>query len=199
MKASPDENGPALAVRHDQGCPDQAAERDLWTQYAITIARIHPQNPHPYRESRWSIRQRLQASRSAPLFASRCLREASRAVRDWPHCSALGLRPDEATALQPLGKQAKTIAIPPQQFYDVASAAAEYKDVSGEWLLKKNRLHLRTQTIETSAHVGDAGGDPDLRSCGKLDHLQRLSRMDRTSAGSAPLSTLMIARPANSM
>jgi hypothetical protein len=54
----------------------------------------------------------------------------------------------------------------PQQFYDVASAAAEDKDVSGEWLLKKNGLHLRTQTIETSAHVGDAGCDPDLRSCG---------------------------------
>ena len=64
---------------------------------------------------------------------------------------------------------------------------------------KKNGLHLRTQTIETAPHVGDAGCDPDLRSCGKLDHLQRLSRMDRTSIGSAPLSTLMIARPANSM
>jgi hypothetical protein len=65
-----------------------------------------------------------------------------------PHGSALGLRPDESTALQPLGKQAKTITIPPQQFYDVASAPAEDKDVSGEWLLKKNRLHLRAQTIE---------------------------------------------------
>ena len=58
---------------------------------------------------------------------------------------------------RPLGKKAQTIAIPPQQSYDVASAA-EDKDVSGEWLLKKHGLHLRTQTIETSAHVGDAGG-----------------------------------------
>ena len=93
------------------------------------------------------------------------------AASGWMTMSALGLRPDESTALQPLSKQAKTIAIPPQQFYDVAAAAAEDKDVSGEWPLKKNGLHLRTQTIETSAHVGDAGCDPDLRSCGKLDHL----------------------------
>jgi hypothetical protein len=36
----------------------------------------------------------------------------------------------------------------------------EYKDISGKWLLKKNGLHLRTQTIETAAHVGDAGCVP---------------------------------------
>jgi hypothetical protein len=75
----------------------------------------------------------------------------------------------------------------------------EYKDISGKWLLEKNGLHLRTQTIETAAHVGDAGCDPDLRACGKLDHLQRVSRIIRIRTGSAPLSTLMIARPANSM
>ena len=51
-----------------------------------------------------------------------------------PYNSALRLRPDEAAALQPLGKQTQTVAIPPQQLDDIASSPSEHKDVSGERL-----------------------------------------------------------------
>jgi hypothetical protein len=116
-----------------------------------------------------------------------------------PHGPTLGLRPDESAALKTLGKQSQTISIPPKKSYNVASAPPEYKDMSREWLLVKNGLHPGTESVETATHVSDTGGDPDLRSCGKPDHLRRLSRMDRTRTGSASLSTLIIARSGRSM
>jgi len=71
--------------------------------------------------------------------------------------------------------------------------------MTGERLLLKNRLHLRTQTIEAAPHIRNAGGEPYLRPCAKFDHLRRLSRIERNRIGSAPLSTLIIALPGNSM
>src|SRR6202051_4248601 len=108
--------------------------------------------------------------------------------------STLGLRPDESTPLQALGEQAQTIAIPPKKFYDVASSSAEHKHVSGERLLMQHVLHLRTQSIETAAQVRHSCCNPDLGPNWKLDHLRRLSRIDRTRDESAPLSTLIVAR-----
>ena len=46
--------------------------------------------------------------------------------------------------------------------------------MSGERLLFENGLHLGTQAIESSTHVGHAGGQPYLRSCTKFDHLRKL-------------------------
>ena len=72
--------------------------------------------------------------------------------------------------------------------------------MSREWLLLEHDLHLGTETVETTAHIRHTGGDPDLRSCGKLRITCSGSQeSDRTSTGSAPLSTLIIARPGSSM
>src|SRR6202035_5933119 len=60
--------------------------------------------------------------------------------------SALGLRPDEAATFQSLGEQAKTIAVPPQEFYDIASAPAKHEHMSGEGLLLQNSLHLAAES-----------------------------------------------------
>src|ERR1035438_8875563 len=69
------------------------------------------------------------------------------------------LRPDESSSLQTLGKQAKAVAVEPQQLDDIAAASAENKDVTGERLLIEHRLHLRTQAVETPTHIGHAGSD----------------------------------------
>jgi hypothetical protein len=53
--------------------------------------------------------------------------------------------------------------------------------MSGEWLLLKRGLHLGAEPIETATHVGHAGGNPDPRSCRKLDHLLKLSMIERSS------------------
>ena len=71
--------------------------------------------------------------------------------------------------------------------------------MTGERLLLQDGLDLRTKSIEAATHIGDAGSQPDLGPCGKMDHLRRLSRTQRTSAESAPLSTLIIARPGSSI
>ena len=74
-----------------------------------------------------------------------------------------------------------------------------FKDMSGERLLFEHGLHLRTQTVETTTHVGHASGQPYLRSCAKFDHLRKLSRTNLSSDGSAPRSALIVALPGNSM
>jgi hypothetical protein len=71
--------------------------------------------------------------------------------------------------------------------------------MSGERLLFEHGLHLRAQTIKSTTHVGHAGGQTYLRSGAKFDHLRRLSRIDLSSDGSAPRSTLIMALPGNSM
>ena len=71
--------------------------------------------------------------------------------------------------------------------------------MSGERLLFENSLHLRAQPIETATHVGHAGCQPYLRSGAQIDHLRKLSRIDLSSDGSAPRSTLIMALPGNSM
>jgi len=93
--------------------------------------------------------------------------------------SALGLRPDEAAALQSLGEQAKTIAVPPQKLYDIASAAAKNEHMAGEGMLLQYSLYLAAESIKAAAQVCYSGSNPDLRSSGKLNHLRRLSRIVR--------------------
>jgi len=53
--------------------------------------------------------------------------------------------------------------------------------------------------VETTSHIRYAGGDPYLRSSAEIDHLRKLSMIDLNSTGSAPLSTLIMALPGNSM
>jgi hypothetical protein len=58
------------------------------------------------------------------------------------------LRPDESAPLQTLGEQTQAIAIEPENFYDVATAASEYEYMTGERLLVEHGLHLRAQAIK---------------------------------------------------
>src|SRR5438876_10006243 len=67
--------------------------------------------------------------------------------------------------------------------------------MAGEWLLFEHSLHLRTQALKATAHVGHTCGDPDPCSCTQLDHWRRLSRIVRSKEPSAPFSTLIVARP----
>src|SRR3569833_165945 len=113
--------------------------------------------------------------------------------------SSLGLLPDEASASETRGKQTETVAIPPQQLDDVDSATAKHEYMSGERLLLQNVLHMRTQPIKSAAQVRHSCCNPDLGPDRKLDHRRRLSSRVRSNVGSAPLSTLITARPGSSM
>ena len=93
----------------------------------------------------------------------------------------------------------KAISVPPETLNHVASPATKYKHMIRERLLLKYRLNLGAEPIKAARHVGHAGGDPDLGPGRKLDHFCKLSRTARTSDRSAPLSTLIMARPGNSI
>jgi len=134
--------------------------------------------------------------RPAPVDAFQEHRQLRATQANGPFSS---LRPDESPSLQTLRKQTKSVAVEPQQLDDVTAASTENEDVTGKRLLVEHCLHLRTQAVETTTHVGHAGSDPYPRSGAELDHLRRLSRIDRNNTGSAPHSTLIITRPGNSM
>ncbi len=65
--------------------------------------------------------------------------------------------------------------------------------------LLKYRLHLRAQPLKAATHIRHAGCEPDACAAAQLDHLRKLSRIVRSRAASAPLPTLIEARPCNSM
>src|ERR1035438_523730 len=113
--------------------------------------------------------------------------------------SFLGLRPDETSSLQAFRKQTQTVFIGPQNLDRVAPAPAKNKDVSGEWLLLEDQLHLRTQARKAPPHIGHARRDPDACTCAQLDHLRKLSRIACSTARSAPCCTSVMTRPGNSM
>ena len=69
-----------------------------------------------------------------------------------------GLRPDEATTLQALGEEAEAIAIPPEQFDQIAAPATKDEDVTGKGIGGELLLSDAVQTIKATAHVGHAGG-----------------------------------------
>jgi hypothetical protein len=71
--------------------------------------------------------------------------------------------------------------------------------VTRERLLIQYRLDLRTEALKATSQIRNTGSNPDPRSRTKFDHLRKLSRIERNSTGSAPLSTQIIARPGNSM
>ena len=81
-----------------------------------------------------------------------------------------GIRPDEAPAFEPLGKQAQTIAIPPEQFDEVAAPATKHEDVTAEWVCRQLLLGNGSQSIKATAHISHAGRQPDLRSYRQSDH-----------------------------
>ena len=51
------------------------------------------------------------------------------------HAPRLRLRPDESTALKPLGKQAQSVAGAPQQLDAITAFTAKHKYVATEWII----------------------------------------------------------------
>lgn len=135
--------------------------------------------------------KRLNAGASTLYFESRINRGQPRTRQ--ADSSFRSLRPDESASLKTLGKQAQAVSIEPEKLDHVASAPAKDEDVTGE------RLLLQHSGPETHVSYPSHRGDPDPPSRAKLDHLRRLSRIERNGAASAPHSTLIIARPGNSM
>src|SRR3984957_5688589 len=144
------------------------------------------------RDVLYGKRRCRRAYRPSPVDAFEQHRELCAAQTDR---SFIRLRPDEASAFETFGKEAQTVAIPPQHFHQIAAPAPENEHVAGVRILFEHRLSGGAQTSETAAHVGHAGSDPDARRRRQRDHRPSCSRMVRSVAGSTGPSTRMRARP----
>ena len=77
--------------------------------------------------------------------------------------SRLGCRPDESPLLQPLVKQAQTLAIPPQQLEPIPTTASKHKDLAGKRVFFQHMLNHRRHAIKAFAHVGMTGAKPNTQ------------------------------------
>ena len=105
----------------------------------------------------------------------------------------VALGPDEAAALESLDQQHQASPIEPQQLDDVAAPAPEDEDMALERVLRKRRLHQRSQPIEALPHVGVARHDPHAGVGRQTDHVgmpRSTAITVRSVAGSAPGGTL---------
>jgi hypothetical protein len=94
-----------------------------------------------------------------------------------------GLRPHESATLESLSKQAQPIATKPENLDSVAGFATKDKQLSGIRIFGQLRLHQGGQSVETLAHIGRAGGKPDLHSGGQRNHWRESTLMTRASVG----------------
>src|SRR5437660_5595731 len=88
-------------------------------------------------------------------------RDRHRAIRAIARSSR---RPDEATALQPLGEQAHALAVVPKHLDQAAAPPAEHKQLAIMSIALERLLHQQCQAVEALAHVGVAGRQPHPRS-----------------------------------
>src|ERR1700679_907867 len=102
-----------------------------------------------------------RADRPSPVDPFQQHRELCTAQRNR---AFVRLRPDETPAFQTLGEETQTVAVPPQHLDQIAAFAAENEDMARVWILFEHGLRDGTQAGEAAAHVGDAGGDPDVRA-----------------------------------
>ncbi len=79
-------------------------------------------------------------------------------------------RPDELSSIQPLGIERQTDAVVPEDFRQIAAAAAKNVKVAGVRIAFELLLDLKRQAMHAPAHVGVARRDPYTASRGYRDH-----------------------------
>jgi hypothetical protein len=96
-------------------------------------------------------------------------------------------------------KEAKTIAVEPQQFNQVTAFSSEHEHMPREWCLLEHCLNDGRESLKTAAQISESSGNPDASARLEINQRRRLPNTVRTSSGSTPASTLTSARPGNSM
>src|SRR5207248_6731644 len=98
--------------------------------------------------------------------------------------AALGLRPNESSVFEALGKQTQSIAVP-QQLDQIAATTAKDEDMPRERTLLEDRLYCCAQSGETTPQIRYTSCDPDLRPGWQRHHRISPSIAARTQSGSA--------------
>jgi len=85
-------------------------------------------------------------------------------------------RPPEPVLFQPLMPEAKSVAVPVEDFDDIPPAVAESKQMTGQGIKIKLVGNQHGQTVDRLAHIGCAGGDKGADEMGREQHY-RFSRV----------------------
>jgi hypothetical protein len=80
------------------------------------------------------------------------------------------IRESECADLQALSEYGPAIEVPPEDFDDVATAAAEEEKVPCIWVLLNHDLHELEQAIERATHVHRFSRDKDSNGRGEIEH-----------------------------
>ena len=87
---------------------------------------------------------------------SRCLTKCAKNCT-LPRAVGCG-RPQKPAPLQPLGKQARTLAIMPDHLQETAAASTKAKQLAAQRIAPQFLLHLQRQARKALPHVGDRRG-----------------------------------------
>lgn len=83
----------------------------------------------------------------------------------------------------------------PQQFDPVTTPSAKGDNLTGERIGLQLGLHQSRQSVETTAHVSDAGGDPDTGSSRRSNHCNNCCRTSCSVCGPGAPVTRSLASP----
>ena len=81
-----------------------------------------------------------------------------------------GRRPGEATALQDLVIQTKTLLVPIQKFHPVALLPTESEDRARAGILPEHLLGCGSKALDSFPHIRDAAGDIDPNPGARTNH-----------------------------
>jgi len=95
--------------------------------------------------------------------------------------AVLGRGPHEPTLLKAFAEQTSALAIPPNDFYQIATPTTEDKQMPREGILLQRLFGLSRQRRKTTPHVGHTRSQPDARVRRDRDHAER-PRIRRANA-----------------
>ena len=116
------------------------------------------------------------------------------------HCFTGSRRPDESSSFESFCKQARSLRIVPNDFYQIRTAPPEAKQMPPQWVMLQDLLHLQSQARKAAPHVGMARRDPDPDAARYQDHRRlRTSRTRPNASASTFSSTLTRVLPPSSI
>src|SRR5882757_1725777 len=105
-------------------------------------------------------------------------------------------RPQEAAPLQPLGKQACTLAVMPDHLQEIAAASTKAKQLTAQRIAPQYLLHLQRQARKALPHVSVASRQPYPHAARNRNHGSVSSpRMIRSSVSTSTSQSTITRRP----
>src|SRR6516164_5074340 len=108
-----------------------------------------------------------------------------------------GRGPNEPAALQPLGIERHADAVMPENFDQRAALAAKHIEIAGVRITLERLLHLESQALHPTPHVGRASRDPHPNPGWQRDHRAASTLMiaHANSFGAAAAMRTRMSRP----